>query len=184
MGASDISGDIGEDGKTSRGSTTEPVRSKSLVAEDRTKTVRAQLGGSSIGEELKDESNFGEGGEHTGNVEFEVLVFLLILDESIVFEFLEDLVVDDGVFAIGTIVTILADVVEEGVEEVVLEVDAVADVNITTGRRDVSFEATVLGDTTGGGSIDQSRKSRDLGRLVADGEHTDEWVSTGELPEH
>jgi hypothetical protein len=134
----DIGRDIGQDGKTSGGSTTEPVGSERLVTEDRAETVRAQLGGCPISEELENESDFGEGGEDTSDMEFEILVFLLIFEEPVVLEFLEDLVIDDGVFAISTFITESANIVDEGVEEIVLEVDVVTDGDIPTSGRYVT----------------------------------------------
>jgi hypothetical protein len=63
---------------------------------------------------------------------------LLILLESIVLELLEYLVVGDGVFAIWSIVAIAADVKEDLVEHVVLEVYTVTDVDVTTTDRDIT----------------------------------------------
>jgi hypothetical protein len=96
------------------------------------------LGGSAISEELKDEGDFGEGGEYTSNMEFKLLIFLLVFEEPVVLEFLEDLVVDNGVFATGTFITESTNVIEECVEEIVLEVDVVTNGSIPTGGRDVT----------------------------------------------
>jgi len=116
VGAADIGRDVGHDGETGGRSTTEPVRSEGLVAEDGAHSIARKLGGSSIGEELENESNFGEGGEDASHVEFKVLVFLLVLVESVEFELLEDLVVNDGVVPFWPAVAVAADVVEESVE--------------------------------------------------------------------
>ena len=111
VGAADISGDVGHDWETSGRSATEPVRSEGLVTEDGAHSIARKLGGSSIGEELENESDLRESGEHTSHVELEFLVFLLILVESIELEFLEDFVVDDGVVAFGAVVAETTDVV-------------------------------------------------------------------------
>jgi len=112
VGASDVGRGVGNDGKAGRGGTTEPVGSESLVTEDRAETVGRKLGGGAVGKELEDESDFGERGEDAGDVELELLVFLLILVESVELELLEDLVVGDGVVASsGVAVTVFTDVV-------------------------------------------------------------------------
>ena len=72
-----------------------PVGSKRLVAEDGSKTVGAQLSSGPISEELEDESDFGERSEHSGNMELDLFVILLILQEPVVFELLEHFVVHD-----------------------------------------------------------------------------------------
>jgi hypothetical protein len=58
--------------------------------------------------------------------------------ESVVLELLEDLVVRDGVLSIGTIITIASDVEEDLVEHVILEVDAVTDVDVAAGDGDIT----------------------------------------------
>jgi hypothetical protein len=64
---------------------------------------------------------------------------LLVLVEPIELELLEGLVVDDRVVsAYGITVTESTDVVQKGVEEVVLEVDAVADEVVAAGRGDIT----------------------------------------------
>lgn len=138
VSAADIGGDISQDGKTSGRGATVPVGSKGLVTEDGTETVGTQCSGGTVGEELEDESNFRESGEDTTDAEFELLVLLLLLEESVVLEFLEDLVVDDGVFAFWAIITEAADVVEESIEEVVLEVDVITNVNVLTSGGDIT----------------------------------------------
>jgi hypothetical protein len=136
--AADVGGGFAHDGKASGFSTTEPVGGEGLVAEDGAHGVSGKLGGGAIGEELENESNFGEDGENARHVELELLVILLILLESVVLELLEDLVVDDGVLAIRSIIAVAANVEEEGVEEILLEVDAVADGNISASRGDIT----------------------------------------------
>ena len=144
MRATDISGGLGHNGQTGGCSATEPVGSEGLVAENRSHSIGGKLGGRSVGEELEDESDFGKDGEDTGDVELELLVFLLILLESVVLELLEDLVVDDSVLAISAIVSEGADVEEESVEEIFLEVDTVANCDITTRRRDITYEKELV----------------------------------------
>lgn len=136
---SNIGRGVGDYGETSRHRTTEPVGSESLVTEDVTKSVAAQLGGGAIGEELEDESDFREGSEDTGGAEFELFVLLLILVEAIELELLEDFVVDYRVVSRdGVAVTVSPDVVEKGVEEVILEVDAIADGVVATRGGDIT----------------------------------------------
>lgn len=138
VGTANISRDIGHDGETSGRSATEPVGSKCLVAEDGSHSIGRKLGGGSVGEELEDESDLRESGEDTSHVELEFLVLLLILVESVELEFLEGLVVDNRVVAFRSAVTETADVVEESVEEVILEVNAVANVIVPAGRRHIT----------------------------------------------
>jgi len=132
VGASNISGSVGDGGQASGDGTTEPVGGEGLVAEDRTHSIGRELSGGAVGEELEDESDFRERGEDTSDMELELRVVLLILVKSVVLEFLEGLVVNNGIFAIGSVIAIASDVVEKGVEEVVLEVDRVANVVVTT----------------------------------------------------
>ena len=68
----DIRGSVGNDRETGRAGTAEPVRSKSLVAEDRAEGVARQLGGRAVGKELENERNLREGGENTSDVELEL----------------------------------------------------------------------------------------------------------------
>jgi hypothetical protein len=59
--------------RKSRGrGTTEPVGSKSLVAENRGHTVRTELLRGAIGEELEDERDFRESCEYATNVELKL----------------------------------------------------------------------------------------------------------------
>jgi hypothetical protein len=136
--AADVGGSLAHDGKTSGFSATEPVGGEGLVAEDGAHGVCGKLGGSTVGEELENESNFREDGENARHVELELLVILLVLLESVVLEFLEDLVVDNGVLAIRSIIAEATNVEEESVEEILLEIDAVADGNVAAGRGDVT----------------------------------------------
>jgi hypothetical protein len=138
VGASNISGGIGDSGQASRDGTTEPVGSKGLVAEDRAHSIGRELSGGPIGEELEDESDFRESGEDTSDVELELRVVLLILVESVELEFLEGLVVDNRVFAISSVIAIASNIVEKGVEEVVLEVNRVTNVVVTTSGGDIT----------------------------------------------
>jgi hypothetical protein len=91
-------------------------------------------------------------------------------------------VVDDGVFSrFGVIVTESADVVQENVVNVILEIDAVANEVIATGGRDVSLEAAVHGDTPSNGAVRLARRGRDVRGAVSDGQPADEWVTTSQL---
>jgi len=132
VGTSNISGGVGNSGQASGDGATEPVRSEGLVAEDRAHSIGRELSGGSICEELEDESDFRERGEDTSDVELELRVVLLILVESVVLEFLEGLVVDNREFAVRSVITEASDVVDEGVEEVVLEVNRVTNVVVLT----------------------------------------------------
>jgi hypothetical protein len=138
VGASNISGGVGNGGQASGDGTTEPVGSEGLVAEDRAHSIGRELGGGPVGEELEDESDFRERGEDTSDVELEFLVLNLILVESVKLEFLESLVVDNRVFAFRSVIAKASDVVEKGVEEVVLEVDRVANVVVTAGGGNIT----------------------------------------------
>jgi hypothetical protein len=93
MSTTNISRSVSQNGETGGRSTSEPIRSKSLITEDRSKTVSAQSSGGTISEEFENESDFRESSENTGDVECEFGILLLIVNESIVFEFLEDFVV-------------------------------------------------------------------------------------------
>jgi len=180
VSAADIGGNVSQDGKTSGRSTTEPIGSEGLVTEDGTESIGGQLGGGTVSEEFEDESDFREGGENTGDVELEILVFLLILNESVVFEFLEDFVVDNREFAVWAIITEATDVVQESIEEVVLEVYAVADVNVTTSGGNITFETTVHGNTTSDGTIKLAWRGRDIGSRVSNGNPSDVWVTASQ----
>jgi hypothetical protein len=91
-------------------------------------------------------------------------------------------VVDDGVFSrLGVTVTVSADVVQENVVNVILEIDAVADEIIATGGRDVSLKSTVHGDTPGNGAVRLARRSRNVRCAVSNGQPADEWVATSQL---
>jgi hypothetical protein len=138
VGASNISGGVGNGGQASGDGTTEPVGSEGLIAEDRAHSIGRELGGGPVGEELEDKSDFRERGEDTSDVELEFLVVLLILVESVVLEFLEGLMVDNGVFAIRSVIAKASDVIEKGVEEVVLEVDRIANKVIAASGGDVT----------------------------------------------
>jgi hypothetical protein len=78
--AVNIGRNVGQGGNSGRGSTTEPIGRKCLVSEDGAKSIGIQLRHSTVGEELKDESDLRESGDDSSSVEFEFLVFLLILD--------------------------------------------------------------------------------------------------------
>jgi hypothetical protein len=123
VGASNISGGVGDGGQASGDGTTEPVGGEGLVAEDRAHSIGRELSGGPVGEELEDESDFRECGEDTSGVELELRVVLLILVESVVLEFLEGLVVNNRVFAISSVIAIASNVIEKGVEKIILEVD-------------------------------------------------------------
>lgn len=181
MGATDISGYVSDDGKTGGRSATEPVGCECLVTEDRAESVGGELSGCPVSKELENEANFREGSENTSNVEFEILILLLVLVESIKFEFLEDFVVDDRVFSIWTVITVSADVVKKGVEEVVLEVDAVTNMNITTSGRNISFETSVHSNTTCYWTVNLSRGSWNVFCGVTNGKSSEEWISACKL---
>jgi len=179
VSAADISGGVGEDGKSGGRSATEPVRSKGLVTEDRAERIGRELGGGAVGEELEDESDLREGSEHSAHVELERLVFLLILVEAVELELLENFVVDDVVVAcVGAAVSESANVVEHFVEEVVLEVDAVTDVDVLTRDGDVTLESAVHGDTSSDGTVKLARNGWNVGSGVTDRDPTDVGIST------
>src|SRR6202000_2386426 len=136
---------------------------------------------STIGEELKDETDFGESGEDTSDVEFELLVLLLILVESVELEFLEHFVVDERIFAIRTVITEATNVVEKGVEEVVLEVDAVANSNVPASRGDITFETTVHCNTSSNWSVKLSRRGRNVFSEMSNGNSSNVGISTCKL---
>jgi hypothetical protein len=62
-----------------------------------------------------------------------------------------------------------------------LEVDSVSNVNILASGRDVSLEATVLGNTTSDGTVDLAWERWDLIDNSTDGELTSECISTSKL---
>jgi hypothetical protein len=90
-------------------------------------------------------------------------------------------VVDNGVFAIGTVITESTDIVEKGVEEVILEVDAVANGNVPTGRGDITFEAAVHGNTSSNWSVNLSRCGRNVFSGMSNRDSSNVGVSTCKL---
>ena len=68
-----------------------------------------------------------------------LLILLLFLVESVELEFLEGLVVDNGVISFWSIVSESANVVEQRVEKVILEVDAVTDVVVSARRGNIAW---------------------------------------------
>jgi len=184
VGTSDIGGGAGNFWEASRLGTAEPVGGKSLVAEDRTHGIGRELGGSPVGEELEDETDLRESGEDTSDVELELLIIFLVLVEPIELELLEGLVVDDRVVSTdGIAVTESPDVVQEGVVEVILEVDAVANEVVSAGRGDITLESTVQSNTTSNGAVNLARRGWDVRSGVSDGYLANEWVATSQSGE-
>ena len=73
-----------------------------------------------------------------------LFVVLLVLVEPVELEFLEHLVVDNGVVsADGIAISESANVVQKGVEQVVLEVDGVTDSNIAAGGGDITYSVSM-----------------------------------------
>ena len=68
------------------------------------------------------------------------------------------------------------------IKEIVLEVDIVADMNVTASGRDISFEATMLGNTSWRSrAINVTRKGWNLVALVTNGEETNVRITTSKL---
>jgi len=139
------------------------------------------VGSGAISEELEDERYFGESSEDTSDVEFKLLILLLILVEPIDLELLEDLVVDDGVVSASRVaITESANVVKQSVEEIVLEVDIVADGSITASGRDITLEATVHGNATSNRSVKLAGRRGNVFGAVTDGDSSDEGVAASQ----
>jgi len=183
MRAAHVSRNVRHYRETGGRSTAEPVRSERLVAENRTHGVRAELGGCAIGKEFKNECNFRKCREYTSNVEFKLLIFLLFLVESVELEFLERLVVDDGVVAVRAIVSESANVVEQRVEKVILEVDAVTNVTVAARRGNIAFETAMHGNASSNLAIKLPRWGRDVTGVMTNGQSTNVGVSTGQCCE-
>jgi hypothetical protein len=173
VGGHGLSAGGGKDLETSRIGAAGPVFGEGLVTEERSDLgSRDGVVKAAISQKVQSESDLAEGGGLTGNVVFQLGVPSLVQQEGIVLEFSKDLVVEDGVFALRTIVSEFSGVEQENVEHVVLEVDVVALADVAAGHGDVAFETSVGRKTACYGTVEAAWDGRDLVTGMADRQHS------------
>jgi len=145
VGSDECRGDGSNDGRVTGTNSAVVVGREGVVAEYVAEVVGSNIAGHAVAEVGEYEAGFRESSDLTIDMELEVLVAGLFLHESVVLEFLEELEGGNGVLALRSIFTVLAEVAHEHVPSVILELDRVTDAMILATDRYVALEATVVG---------------------------------------